>query len=94
MGESVTVFNISTAQIFSSALLQGRAFPDGCRLEVISKVFESATGVEEASITDGVMFVEYLYRFHFTHSKVNFRPGWEYALKVRFSRSTEFISND
>lgn len=91
MAGSVTVFNISTAQIFSSARLQGRAFPNGCKLEVIAKVSESATGVEESSIADGVMFVEHPYRFHFTRSKVNFRPGWEYALKVLFSR---FIAND
>lgn len=79
---SVKEFNISMAQIFSSARLQGREFPDGCRLKVIATVYESATGKEEAVSNDDVMFVENPYNFHFSRSKSNFRPGFEYALKV------------
>lgn len=76
-------FVISTASILNSTYLRGKAFPDRCRLEIVATVFESATGKEESSTHDGTMFAIDGYIFKMTRSKKNFRPGWEYLVKVQ-----------
>ncbi|XP_053388995.1 complement C5-like [Mercenaria mercenaria] len=80
---SVTDFNISVADIRNSPLLRDRDFPpDGSRLEIVATVFESATGKEEATSHGETIFAINPYIFKFTRSKLNFRPGMDYNLKV------------
>ncbi|XP_053393834.1 venom factor-like [Mercenaria mercenaria] len=79
---SVTEFSIPVDRILNSPLLQNSDFPAGNRLEVVATVLESATGKEEATSHEGTIFAIQPYIFKFTRSKLYFRPGWEYFVKV------------
>ncbi|XP_060561336.1 complement C5-like [Ruditapes philippinarum] len=79
---SVTEFNIKVDDILNSPLLKDKPFPSNKRLEVIAMVYENATGKEEARSHDGTIFTINPYVFKFTKSKMNFRPNYEYYLKV------------
>jgi hypothetical protein len=78
----VAEFNIEVDNILNSPLLIGKPFPSNNRLEVIAMVYESATGKEESRSHDGTIFTMNPYVFKFTKSKLNFRPDYEYYLKV------------
>ncbi|XP_060569312.1 venom factor-like [Ruditapes philippinarum] len=80
---SVTEFNINVAQILNSSLLSNKSFPSGKRLEVITIVYESATGNEEARSHEDTIFTMNPYIYEFTKSKQFFRPELEYYLKVQ-----------
>nr|ACN37845.1 complement component C3 [Ruditapes decussatus] len=80
---SATEFRLDVKKdILDSSLLRDKPFPNGKRLEVIATVYESATGNEEAASHDGTIFTESPFIFKFTKSKLNFRPGYKYYLKV------------
>lgn len=76
-------FIIKVDDIMNSPYLSEKAFPDRSRLRIVAKVYEDATGKEEAASYDGTMFVVEPYIFRFSRSKLIFKPGWEYNMKVR-----------
>ena len=78
----MTEFSVDVQDIYDSPLLKDKEFPDGKRLEVIATVYESATGNEEAESHEATIFTKRPFDFKFTKSRVNFRPGYEYYLKV------------
>ncbi|XP_060557864.1 venom factor-like [Ruditapes philippinarum] len=80
--ESIKEFKITVKAILETPLLKKKKFPDGCRLEVIGRVYESVTGKEEAAENEGTIFATKPYIFKFTRSRTHFQPGMEYFLKV------------
>lgn len=86
--DSVAIFHILVDDIMNSSVVNN-VFPDGSRLEVVATVFEDETGNEENAVHDSTMFTKNPLEFKFTQSKLNFRPGMEYFLKVKYSISPE-----
>ncbi|KAL4220110.1 hypothetical protein ACF0H5_020521 [Mactra antiquata] len=79
--DSASVFNINTSNIMATQAVDN-VFPGGKKLKIIATVYEAETGIEENDLHDKTLFTSSPYIFKFTRSKMNFRPGMEYYLKV------------
>ncbi|KAL4219300.1 Si dkey-8k3.2 [Mactra antiquata] len=65
-----------------AAQVVGNVFPEGKKLTIIATVYEAETGIEENDLHDKTLFTRSPYIFKFTRSKIYFRPGIVYYLKV------------
>ena len=85
----VHVFIINAKDIVDSELRKERKgqFPKGKYLTIRADVYDSATGNEEIGWNTDIIFVEKPCKFAYQRSKLHYRPGWVYFLKVFFFTS-------
>ncbi|WAR23926.1 CO3-like protein, partial [Mya arenaria] len=75
----LTEFTIDVGDLIDA---RGGGFPENARLLLEADVIEDATGKEEKSSEDFLVFTKSPFRFDLSRSKNTYRPGMSYYLKI------------
>ncbi|XP_052777882.1 complement C3-like [Mya arenaria] len=78
----LTEFTINVRDLQNA---RGRGFPENARLLLEADVIEDATGKEEKSSEDFLVFTKSPFRIDLSRSKNTYRPGMSYYLKIDMS---------